>query len=172
MLPIEDPTDRKRDLGNSVVNRPLAFTMSAVLAPMSSWGNRFWNAFLNNNELTVLANFSSGDEQNITTGTLLNGDPVAATVQRPLYIGRNTVRGPSIYQIDMRYTRKLLTIRERFEAKLLVEANSVFNTRNVTTINTNATVNAAGAITTPPTYAPIATILEGRIIQLGVRADW
>jgi len=35
----------------------------------------------------------------------LNGDTVA--VQRPLFIGRNTVRTPNIYQIDARYTRTI-----------------------------------------------------------------
>ncbi|MBV9613667.1 MAG: hypothetical protein JO091_14425, partial [Acidobacteriaceae bacterium] len=43
---------------------------------------------------------------------------------------------------------------------------------NITTINTNAVVNTSGVITTAPTYAPVSTLLEGRIIQLGVRADW
>jgi hypothetical protein len=30
---IEDPTNRNRDYGNSVINRPNAFTMSAVFMP-------------------------------------------------------------------------------------------------------------------------------------------
>ena len=43
--------------------------------------------------------------------------------------------------------------------KILVEANNVFNTRNVTTLNTKATVNALGIITAPPTLAPTSTVL-------------
>jgi hypothetical protein len=171
-LPIEDPTNRERDLGNSLANRPLAFTMSAVLNPTFSLGNGFWNALANNNELTILANLSSGDEQNITTGTLLNGDPIGTSVQRPLYIGRNAVRGPNVYQVDMRYTRTLFTIHERFRTKFLAEANNVFNTRNVTSLNVNATVNSQGIITKPPSLVGVSSVLEGRLIQLGIRADW
>ncbi len=121
--------------------------------------------------MTLLANISSGDQQSITTSTNLINDP-ASPPQRPLGIGRDTVRTPNIYQIDMRYTRTLFTIRERFRTKLLAEANNVFNTRNVTSLNVTAVTNSAGFITTAPTFAPTSTILEGRLIQLGIRADW
>jgi hypothetical protein len=169
---IEDPTKRRRDYGNTIVNRPNAFTMSAVFTPTFSLSNTFFNHLANGNELTMLANLASGDEQNITTSTNLINDP-ASPPQRPLYIGRNTVRTPNIYQIDMRYTRTLFTIHERFRTKFLAEANNVFNTRNVTSINTTAVTNSAGIITTPPTFGPVSSgTLEGRLIQLGIRADW
>jgi hypothetical protein len=171
-LPIEDPSNRERDLGNSFANRPLAFTLSTVLQPEFSTTNRFWKAVANHNELAILANLSSGDQQNITTGTLLNGDPIGTSVQRPLYVGRNVVRGPNIYQVDARYTRTLFTVGERVRAKFIAEANNVFNNRNVTTLNVNAVVNAQGVITTPPSLVPVSTVLEGRLIQLGIRADW
>ena len=56
--------------------------------------------------------------------------------------------------------------------KLLVEANNVFNIKNITAISTTAVTNSAGAVTTQPTLAPTSTVLEGRLIQLGIRADW
>ena len=169
---IEDPTDRERDLGNSVVNRPSAFTMSSVLMPTFTLSNRALNRIANGNQLTLLANLSTGDQLNETTSTLLNGDSAASAVQRPLFVGRDTIRGPNIYQIDMRYTRTAFTWRERLHVKLLVEANNVFNIKNVTAINTTAVTNSVGAITTQPTLAPTSTVLEGRLIQLGIRADW
>lgn len=167
----EDPYNRRYDYGNSIVNRPNAFTMSSVFQPTVTLSNRFWNDLANGNTLTMLANLSTGDEQNITTSTNLINDP-ASPSQRPLYIGRDTVRTGNIYQVDMRYTRTLFTIRERFSTKLLAEANNVFNTRNVTTINTTAVTNSAGVITTPPTLGPSSTILEGRLIQVGIKANW
>jgi hypothetical protein len=63
-------------------------------------------------------------------------------------------------------------VHERFKAKFLAEANNLFNTRNVTSINTKATVNAQGLITVAPSLAPVSTVLEGRLIQLGIRADF
>jgi hypothetical protein len=72
----------------------------------------------------------------------------------------------------MRYTRTLFAIHERIRAKFIAEGNNAFNTRNVTTINTSATVNSQGIVTTAPSLAPTSTVLEGRLIQLGIRADW
>ena len=72
----------------------------------------------------------------------------------------------------MRYTRILGRIHEHIMPKILVEANNVFNNRNVTTLNTKATVNAQGIITAQPSLAPTSTVLEGRLIQMGIRVDW
>ena len=169
---IEDPTNRARDLGNSIINRPNAFTMSTVLMPTFKLSNTWANRLANGNQLTLLANLSSGDQFNETTSTILNGDPVGSGIQRPLFVGRDTLRGPNIYQIDMRYTRTLFGIRDRFHVKVLAEANNVFNIKNITSINTTATTTSTGIITVPPTLAPTSTVLEGRLLQLGIRADW
>ena len=128
---------------------------------------------------------SSGDQQNITTSSKLNNDATATS--RPLYIARNSVRGPAIYQFDMRYTRTLGTYFERVSPKLLVEGNNIFNHSNVTALNATATVvpttvtttngvttiNAtAGTITTQPTLLPLSTVLEARILQFGLKIDF
>jgi hypothetical protein len=126
--------------------------------------------------LTVLANLSSGDEQNVTANRVLNGDSLAGSgssaATRPLFVGRNTERTPNIYQFDVRYTRTFLKVWERFQPKFFIEANNLFNHPNITTINTTATVAATGAITGNPTFAPVSTLLEGRIVQLGGRVDF
>ena len=168
---IEDPYSRAYDRGNTLVNRPQAFNMSAVLAPTYSVSNRLMNRLANGNQLTILANLAVGDEQNETANLNLNNDPLGASVQRPAFIGRDTLRTGNLYQVDMRYTRVLYS-HERFKIKFLAEANNAFNTKNVTTINTKATVNSLGIITANPSLAPTSTVLEGRLIQLGIRADW
>ena len=169
---IEDPYSRAYDRGNSIVNRPQAFNMSAYFHPTFKGGNAFWNHLANGNELTMLANLASGDEQNETASLNLNNDPIGSAAQRPAFVGRDTLRTGNIYQVDMRYTRVFINIHERFKAKLLAEAGNVFNTRNVTTLNTKATVNSLGIITGAPSLAPTSTVLEGRLIQLGIRADF
>ncbi|SPE32789.1 Cna B domain-containing protein [Candidatus Sulfopaludibacter sp. SbA6] len=169
---IEDPTNRARDLGNAIVNRPQSFTMSAVFMPTFRLSNRALNRLANDNQLTLLANLASGDQFNETTSTVLNGDPAGSGVQRPLFLGRDTLRGPNIYQIDMRYTRTLFTYRERLKVKVLAEANNVFNIKNITSISTTASTTSAGVVTVAPTLAPTSSVLEGRLIQLGIRADW
>ena len=174
--PIEDPTNPLRDRGNSGINRPNSLTMSVVYQPVTHFANRFLNGVVSNNNFAILGNMSSGDEQTITVSPKLNGDALATS--RPLFVGRNTVRGPSIYQYDMRYTRTLGTYFDRLSPKLLIEGNNLFNHSNVTTINTTATVNTTGGavpigtITTQPTFLPTSTLLEARILQFGLKIDF
>ncbi len=174
---IEDLTNRNRDRGNSAINRPNALSFSSVYTPaFPNIGNRILRYLANDNQLTGLFVATSGDEQTINANQVLNGDSLtgsgAGSATRPLYIARNTVRTPNVYQLDLRYTRTFLKIWERFRPSFFAEANNVLNHPNITTINTTATVNTAGAITANPTYAPVSTLLEGRIVQLGVRANW
>jgi hypothetical protein len=169
---LENPFSRAYDRGNSIVNRPQAFNMSAFISPKVSLSNGFMNRLANGNELTILANLATGDAQNETANLNLDNDPSPGGAQRPAFIGRDTLRTGNIYQVDARYTRTLFSLRDRFYTRFLAEANNVFNTRNVTTINTKANVNTLGLITTPPSLGPVSTVLEGRLIQLGIRADF
>ena len=173
---VEDPTNPLRDRGNSSINRPNSLTISAVYQPETHYANKFLNGAAHGNNIAFLANMSSGDEQTITTSSKINGDSLATS--RPLFVGRNTVRTPAIYQYDMRFTRTLGTYFEHFAPKLLVEGNNIFNHSNVTTILTNATVATTaatvpiGTITTAPTFAKSSTLLEARILQFGLKIDF
>ena len=169
---IEDPTSRLRDRANSLVNRPSALTFSVYMATVFKTGS--WLKYLaNGNQLALLGNLSSGDQQNITANapSPLNGDSTTSG-QRPLFIGRDAVRGPNVYQIDARYTRTLFTIHERIRPKILAEATNVFNHKNITSLNTAVTTTVAGVPTIPAVFPPTSTVLEARIIQLGVKVDW
>jgi hypothetical protein len=175
---IEDPTNRRRDRGNNAINRPNAFTLSSVWSPAyHDIGSRALRYLVNDNQFTMLIAACSGDQQNLTASTVLNGDSLAgsgaANATRPLFVGRNTLRTPNVYQVDARYSRTFFKLWERLSPSFFIEVNNIFNHPNVTTINTTATVSAAtGAIVTAPTFARVSTLLEGRIMQLGVRAQW
>lgn len=171
-LVIEDPYSRAWDRGNTLVNRPQAFNMSAVFTPTFHPSSQFAKRLANDNQLTILANLAVGDEQNETASLNLNNDPIGSAAQRPAFVGRDTLRTGGIYQVDMRYTRILAHIHDRIVPQLLVEANNLFNTKNVTTINTKATVNSLGIITGQPSLAPTSTVLEGRLLQLGIKVTW
>jgi hypothetical protein len=135
----------------------------------------------------VLTNLSSGDQQNITGKTVINGDQKTSSVTRPLFVGRDTVRGPSIYQVDLRYTRTIARLWERLEPQFFIEASNLFNHPNVTSLNTSVAigglsgglptpttglpVNSAGAVVPLPSSFPASsTVLEGRIVQIGLAA--
>src|SRR5712692_1361394 len=200
---VEDPTNRLRDRGNSYINRPQSFTASTVWSPRAKVENSIANRLLNDNEFAMLTNIASGDQQNIVAPLNLNGDStVAASMTRPVAIGRNTVRGPKIVQFDLRYTRTLFTLKERFRAQFLAEATNIFNRKNITALNTvvpvttkldptvqtspgcpsagnNFTLDAThcGQLATTsgslPTSFPVSTtVLQGRILDFGLGVRW
>jgi hypothetical protein len=176
--PVEDTSNPNRDRGNSGINRPNAFTISLVYQPNTHFENHILNSAVKDNTFALLGNMSSGDEQSITVSPKLNGDGIATS--RPLYVGRDTVRTPAIYQYDLRYTRTLATLFHKVQPKLLIEANNLLNRSNVTSINTTATVvtttgnplGPIGTIITAPTFKPTSTLLEARIIQFGMKFDF
>ncbi|MGI4979599.1 MAG: carboxypeptidase regulatory-like domain-containing protein [Janthinobacterium lividum] len=169
---ISDPTNRKRDRGNSVINRPNSFTFSGVYQPNTHFNNRFLNGLVANNNLALLVVASSGDQQNLVSNLNLNGDARSNGQQRPLFVGRNTLRTPSIYQADARYTRTFATFFERVKPQIFVEANNFLNRSNFTSINTTATTNTTGAITANPSLVPTSSVLEARILQFGAKIEF
>ncbi|GAA3749253.1 TonB-dependent receptor [Terriglobus aquaticus] len=169
---IEDPSNPRRDRGNSSINRPIGFNTSTVYQPTTHFANKYVRGLFNDNNFALLVNATSGDQQNLVTGTLLNNDPRSGGQQRPLFVARNTLRTPKIVQADLRYTRTFVTIAERVKPQIFVEANNLLNRSNFTTINTNATVNAAGVITGQPSLLPVSSVLEARILQFGARIDF
>ena len=168
--PVEDPTNPLRDRGRSGIDHPNSFTVSAVYTTQFHLSERVANAIANGNVLNILGNFLSGDPQNETVSQALNGDSIATS--RPLYVGRNSLRAPGVAQLDARFTRTLGSYKERIKPQLLVEANNFLNRSNVTSINSTATVNSAGVITTPPTLANTSSVLEARILQFGLKIDF
>ena len=167
---IEDPTNRRRDRGNSSVNRPQALTASVFIQPTFKIGNSFLRRLANDNQLTFLGNISSGDEVNFTSSKNLNNDTLATS--RPLYIARNLGRGANVYQIDSRYTRTLFTWHEHLQPKFFAEVNNIFNHKNITSYNGTLAVDSQGVATIPTTLTPTSSVLESRIMQLGIRVDW
>jgi hypothetical protein len=188
---VEDPTNRLRDRSNSYINRPHSFTTSTVWSPRAKVENSIANRLLNDNEFAVLTNIASGDQQNVTANANLNSDSLVTSITRPLNIGRDTLRGPNIFQFDLRYTRTLFTLKERFRAQFLTEATNIFNHPNVTSLNTagvrvdtvgcpkmanNFTLDPThcGQVTSfPPGFGgPSATVLQGRILDFGLGVRW
>jgi hypothetical protein len=134
--------------------------------------------------LAVLANVMSGDQQNIVTNVALNGDSSVASVTRPLYVGRNSLRSPSLYQFDGRYTRTFPKLWDRVAPSFLLEANNIFNHTNVTYLGGTSTSvpqavaqagNAQGLPIGTPIGSPTITrgsVVEARIVQFGIAVRW
>jgi len=134
-------------------------------------GNLLSLYLLNLNQLSLAMVATSGDVFNIGSNQILNGDSSeSAANQRPLFVGRNTVRGPAIFELDARYSR-FVPIAERVKAQFIVESTNVTNTLNVANLNTTAEVDARGNILVPPPNAATAA-RDQRLLQLGVRVNF
>lgn len=174
---VEDPSNPLRDRSRSGVDHPNAGAFSLVYDPKFHLGNKLANGFATGNNFALLGNLMSGDTQNETVSASLNGDSTATS--RPLFVGRNSLRAPAVYQYDARYTRSFGKYWDRVSPQIFVEANNLFNRTNVTSINTTATVvtstggsSPVGTVTTGPTKAPVSSVLEARILQFGAKIQF
>jgi hypothetical protein len=177
---IEDPTNRNRDRGPSCADRPNAFTLSSVWEPQSHSDSKWVHGLITNNQFTPTMVFESGILTNQISNNILNGDSTTGSVTRPLFVARNSFRGPAIYQVDLRYTRTLGTWFEHFKPQIFAESNNIFNKHsNITTFNTTADTNAlpssgiptttTGSVTTPASFAFVSSLLQTRILQFGAK---
>ncbi len=168
---LSDPTNRRRDRGNSLTDRRHAFSGYLVYTPSLEVGSRVLRYLVNRNQIAIMATIQSGDAFNIGSNRVLNGDPLTTTAfQRPLFIGRNTIRGPRTSEFNIRYTRSI-PLTERVNLDFIVESTNVFNRTNVVGLNTTATVDPAGSIIVPPSLTATAA-LDQRLLQLGFRVSF
>jgi hypothetical protein len=165
---LSDPTNRRRDRGNSLTDRRHAFNGNLLYTPALRGGSRSLRYLVNGNRIAVIATIQSGDVFNMGSNRVLNGDPsTASTFQRPLFIGRNTLRAPRTSEFNVRYTR-LFPVGERMKLEFIAESTNIFNRTNVVGLNSTATVDAAGNIVSLPSLAWTAA-LDQRLLQLGFK---
>ena len=79
--------------------------MTGVLTPEWKSDNRAANYLLNHNRLSFGIVASSGDLFNMGSNKVLNGDGTeGAAFQRPLFVGRDTIRAGWVAEINARYS--------------------------------------------------------------------
>jgi hypothetical protein len=115
-----DPTNRRRDRGNSLADQQHTFILSGVIKPKFDVSNRIASALANNNQVGVIVRFNTGFRFNARGNNDLNRDGVA-TNDRPLFIGRNTTMSGDIKQIDLRCSL-FIPIRESMRIEVIGEA--------------------------------------------------
>jgi hypothetical protein len=103
---LSDPSNRRRDRGNSLTDRRNVFNLTGVFTPQFHGSGKLARYLLNLNRLSIGMVATSGDLFNIGSNRILNGDSSeSAANQRPLFMGRNTLRAPAIFELNVRYSR-------------------------------------------------------------------
>jgi hypothetical protein len=165
---LSDPTNRRRDRAASLTDKRHVFNMTGVLQPQFRFANRVAKRLLNGNLLALTVQAASGDLFNVGSNRQLNLDSSApAAFQRPLFVGRNTLRAPAVFELNVRYSRQF-PLSEHYRLELLAEATNVTNTLNITGVNSTALVDVNGATLIPASGAATAA-RDQRLIQLGIR---
>ena len=165
---LSDPTNRRRDRGDSLSDRRHAFNGHLLFTPALHNGSRVLRNLVNGNRIAIIATVQSGDVFNMGSNRVLNGDPsTRSTFQRPLFIGRNTLRTPSTFELNVRYSR-LFPIAGGLRFEFIAESTNIFNRTNVVGLSSTAIVDSAGNILASPSLAWTAA-LDQRLLQLGFR---
>ncbi len=170
-LVLSDPTNRRRDRGNSLTDRRHAFNGNLLYMPTVATRSRFVRALVNGNVFALMATIQSGDLFNIGSNQILNGDPsIAASLQRPLFVGRNTLRGPRTAELNVRYARAF-PVTETLRLEFIAESTNIINRTNIVGLNSTAFVAPTGGILQQPPEA-WAAALDQRLIQVGFRVTF
>ncbi|MBN9657056.1 MAG: TonB-dependent receptor [Acidobacteria bacterium] len=167
-LVLSDPTNRRRDQGNSLTDRRHVFNGNLLYTPTASSGSPFVRALVNGNVFALMATVQSGDLFNVGSNQILNGDPsIPASLQRPLFAGRNTLLAPRTAELNVRYVRAF-PVHESLRVQFIAESTNILNRTNVAGLNSTALVSGIGVLINAPSKAWTAA-LDQRLIQLGIR---
>lgn len=171
-----DPTNLDRDRGPNLLDIRHNFAGSIVASPSVETGNAFLRALLNHNQLGLMLQFNSGLPFTPTSNRDLNGDGSGS--DRPLFVGRNSMRYPQRWNVDARYSR-FIPIRGTMRAEVIAEFKNIFNIVQTQSVTTTIQVNTQGVPLSPiPDYVssysnpggfPPSGGFEQREFQLGFK---
>src|SRR3954467_531260 len=166
-----DPSDPDRDLGRNALDTRHSFNGNIVYLTENHSSNAVVRQLLTGNQIGVLLQINSGLPVNILANRDLNGDGVNS--DRPLFVARNSVYLAARKKVDVRYPR-FVPLRESVRAEVIAELKNLFNTEQLSNINTTTVVDAlgnptAGAIATDPYQFVNPAGYEQRKFQLGFK---
>jgi hypothetical protein len=165
-----DPSNLKRDEGPNPLDMRHSLNGNIIYQTTSHASNAVVRQLLTGNQIGVLLQFNSGLPTNILANRDLNAD--ATSSDRPLNVARNSLYLPVRKNVDLRYTR-WIPIRGSVRAEVIAELKNVFNTQQMSGINTTTVVDTAGnpvsAIPADPYDFPNPSGFEQRKFQLGFK---
>ncbi len=165
-----DPTNLDRDLGPNPLDIRHSLNGNVVYITHNNSTNGVLRALLDGNEIGVLLQINSGLPLNLPASRELNGDGVAS--DRPLFVARNSLYLAPRKNVDLRYTR-WIPIQGSVRGEVIVELKNVFNTEQLSNINTTIAVDTLGNPLAPIPSDPYQFVnpsgYEQRKLQLGFK---
>jgi hypothetical protein len=165
-----DPTNLARDKGPNPLDMRHSVNGNVIYISESHSKNDLVRHLLTGNQIGLLLQYNSGLPLNILSNQDLNGD--STNSDRPLFISRNSIYMPWRKNMDMRYTR-FVPIRASVRGEVIVEMKNVFNTVQMSGVNTTVKTDLAGNPLTPLSSNPLDYLnpsgFEQRKLQLGFR---
>lgn len=132
--------------------------------PTVASGSRIVRALVNGNVFAFTSTIQSGDVFNIGSNQILNADPsIPASLQRPLFIGKNTLRDqtePKVRHLGV------FPIRESLRLEFIAGLTNILNRTNLVGLNSTAQASPTGVVLNAPPKAWTAA-LNQRLVQLG-----
>jgi hypothetical protein len=159
----QDPTNRRADYGplNANVRHNLVlqgFWAPTFQAPALKW--------FNGTEFASIIFANSGYPVDVSAGADLNGDLVLN--DRPLFLGRNSVVGPSFFQWDVRLTRRI-PFGERYELQLIAETENFTNRLNPACTPEGGCSGAVVRLGSAADFGRLTAARSARVFQFGAR---
>jgi hypothetical protein len=165
-----DPSNLDRDLGPNPLDMRHSVNGNIVYLSTNNSSNAIVRGLLNGNEIGVLLQINSGLPVNIPAVGDLNRDGI--TSDRPAFVARNSLYLPARKNVDLRYTR-WIPLHASTRVEFIAELKNVFNTVEMSNINTTIAVDALGNPTTPIPADPYQFVnpsgYEQRKLQLGFK---
>ena len=170
-----DPTNLDRDLGPNPLDIRHSVNGNIVWLTESHSANRVARQLLGGNEIGVLIQINSGLPVNeLITGANQDLNKDGVNSDRPLFVARNPLYLAARKNVDLRYTR-WIPISGSVRGEIIAELKNVFNTQQLSGINTAIVTDAAGNPTNPavipvdPYQFPNPSGYEQRKFQLGFK---
>lgn len=141
-----DPADLARDKGPNSLD--VRHTLNGSIVALSNWNiaNRTLHHILNNNQVSLFLQLNSGLPVQIAGNTDLNADGNGG--DRPLFVTRNGLYRPARYNVDARFSRFFNLGYRQTRLEVQAEFKNLFNTEQVSGVQTTYAVNATtGAAT-------------------------
>ncbi|MBM3749793.1 MAG: TonB-dependent receptor [Acidimicrobiia bacterium] len=142
-----DPANLARDKGPNSLD--VRHTLNGSVVALSNWNiaNRMWHHILNNNQVSLFLQLNSGLPVQIQGNADLNGDGNGAN-DRPLNSTRNSLYLPARYNVDARFSRFFNLGYRNTRLEVQAEFKNLFNTEQISGVQTTYTVNATTGVPT------------------------